>query len=161
VYLQKAVADWHTNRFPEAEPYHVMIKAMEELGEVASALNGDLAKNDGRSREGSVPNEVGDVIICLMVLLGRWYPEHDALLEVMDKLAILTNPNSGHRSAALPKQELVSPCLDSGCKTCLPDDPRTWHHQEEKLIKRCRCGDFAGPNGTCNWGDSGCYNCPA
>lgn len=30
-----------------------------------------------------------------------------------------------------------------------------------KDAPRCRCGDFAGPNGTCNWGDSGCYNCPA
>lgn len=27
--------------------------------------------------------------------------------------------------------------------------------------KYCQCGDFAGPNGTCNWGGSGCYNCPA
>lgn len=100
--LQEAVSAWHTNRFPEAEVYHVMIKAIEELGEVASALNGDLAKNDGRSRDGSVPNEVGDVVICLMVLLGRWYPGHDVLDEVTKKLAILTDPNSGHRSAALP-----------------------------------------------------------
>lgn len=99
--IQEAVANWHIDRFPEAEAHHVMIKAMEELGEVASALNGDLAKNDGRSRDGSVPNEVGDVMICLMVLLGRWYPGYDVIEEVGKKLAILTDPNSGHRSAAL------------------------------------------------------------
>ncbi len=149
MYLQKAVADWHINRFPEAEPYHVMIKAMEELGEVASALNGDLAKNDGRKREGSVPKEVGDVIICLMVLLGRWYPEHDALLEVMEKLNILTDPNSGHRSAALPESNKDF----SG----FGGDPI-----DKELIKKvvhvrqeykCRCGD------TCKPGD--CWNVPA
>lgn len=33
--------------------------------------------------------------------------------------------------------------------------------KERKEHPRCRCGDFASPNGTCNWGNSGCYNCPA
>lgn len=33
--------------------------------------------------------------------------------------------------------------------------------KERKEHQRCRCGDFASPNGTCNWGNSGCYNCPA
>lgn len=105
--LQEQVAWWHRQRFPKAESYHVMIKAMEELGEVAQALNGDLKKNESsvtagdRDRRGEVPKEAADVVVCLMALLGRWYPDHDLLAEVEKKLAILTDPTSGHRSAAL------------------------------------------------------------
>lgn len=40
-------------------------------------------------------------------------------------------------------------------------DGRNSNNDVTDKIKLCRCGDFAGPNGTCNWGDNGCYNCPA
>lgn len=100
--LQQRVSSWHADRFPEAQPFHVALKAMEEMGEVAEALNGHLSGgrgNEATSRRGDVPKEAADVAVCLMVLLGRWFPERDLLAEVEDKLAVLTNPDSGHRSS--------------------------------------------------------------
>lgn len=108
--LQEEIAAWHTKRFPDAESYHVAIKAMEELGEVASEVNGDLKKNSD-DRGGKTPEEAADVVICLMVLLGRWYPGRDLLVEVQKKLDVLTDPDSGHRSAALPEPKKT-------CKNC-------------------------------------------
>lgn len=110
--LQEEIAAWHTKRFPDAQSYHVAIKAMEELGEVASEVNGDLKKNSD-NRGGKTPEEAADVVICLMVLLGRWYPGRDLLVEVQKKLDVLTDPNSGHRSAVLPEYTCSS-CCDTG-----------------------------------------------
>lgn len=111
--LQEEIAAWHTKRFPDAQSYHVAIKAMEELGEVASEVNGDLKKNSD-DRGGKTPEEAADVVICLMVLIGRWYPDRDLLVEVQKKLDVLTDPNSGHRSAALPEPIKCRICSGSG-----------------------------------------------
>lgn len=94
------IVDWHRARFPEAAMEHVCLKAMEELGEVAQAVNGVSGRN-APGRRGDVAEECADVVVCLIVLLGRWFPEADLLGEVARKAAILVDPNSGHRSAAL------------------------------------------------------------
>lgn len=97
--LQYRAKWWHMERFPDAQSYNVMIKATEELGEVARAVNGDLVGDPDRDRRGTAPEEAADVVITLMALLGRWYPEYELLDMVEKKLAILCDPNSGHRSA--------------------------------------------------------------
>lgn len=98
--LQDIAVQWHTKRFPEAGPEHVVMKATEELGELAGAVNGRVGKNSPRAR-GDVGEEVADVVIVLMILLRRYYPEYRLMDEVARKLAILNDPESGHRSAAL------------------------------------------------------------
>ena len=99
ISLQQRVALWHQLRFPAADETLVALKAAEEVGELASAV---LAK-EGRNAttgEGDVLGEAADVVIALMVLIGRW--SGDELLDAVErKLAILTDPASGHR-AALP-----------------------------------------------------------
>lgn len=101
-HLQGRVASWHARRFPAAQPYNVALKAMEEMGELAEALNGHLtqdATDKVTARRGEVGAEAADVAICVMVLLGRWFPDRDLLSEVEAKLATLSDPASGHRSA--------------------------------------------------------------
>lgn len=93
--LQDRVAAWHTERFPDAQSYNVMLKATEELGEVAEALNGHLTGG----RDGISASRAADVAVCMMVLLGRWFPDTDLIERVEAKLAVLTDPDSGHRSA--------------------------------------------------------------
>lgn len=104
--LQQRVAAWHADRFPAAQPYNVMLKAVEELGELAEAVNGtctaDLS-DKVTARRGDVPDEAADVAVTLLVLLGRWFAPADLLEAVEAKLAILTDPDSGHRSAAVSR----------------------------------------------------------
>lgn len=99
--LQARATDWHVRRFPQAGQEHVALKAAEEIGEVASAVIGTLGRNTATGA-GDVPGEAADVVIALMVLLGRWYSPADLLEEVERKLSILTDPNSNHRSRAMP-----------------------------------------------------------
>lgn len=102
--LQERVTAWHVARFPAAQREHVALKGAEEMGEVASAINGDAGKNSATGRGGNAAEEAADVVICMLVLLGRWYPERDLLTEVERKLAILTDPNSGHRASLAATQ---------------------------------------------------------
>lgn len=97
--LQAAVVSWHERRFPDAQMEHVALKTCEEAGEVARAINGVIGKNSA-TRRGEVGKEAADVLITLYVLLGRWFPDVDLDGEVAKKLAILTNPTSGHAAAA-------------------------------------------------------------
>ena len=99
--LADAVVRWHVGRFPRATAEHVGLKAAAEVGELCDAVLGDV----GQGGDGAVAGEAADVVIVVLALLGRWYPEVDLLAEVRAKLAILTNPDSGHRSAALPGHE--------------------------------------------------------
>jgi hypothetical protein len=92
-----AVVRWHVGRFPMATAEHVGLKAAAEVGELCDAVLGDV----GQGGDGAVACESADVFIVLCALLGRWYPEVDLLAEVRAKLAILTDPDSGHRSAVL------------------------------------------------------------
>ena len=101
--LAAAVVRWHVERFPMAEAEHVTLKACEEVGEVAKAINGWAGMNSATGG-GDVGAESADVLITLMVLLGRWFPTVDLLAEVRAKYAILTDPTSGH-PASIPGQE--------------------------------------------------------
>jgi NTP pyrophosphatase (non-canonical NTP hydrolase) len=82
--------------------FHVALKATEEMGEVAQAVNGVLSDRDAAtSRGGTVAEEAADVVIALLALVDRWCPGADLLAEVERKLVVLTDPTSGHRSALI------------------------------------------------------------
>lgn len=92
--LSAMAVSWHRRRFPAAGAVHVALKAVSELGEVVDAiLPSDLGG------KGDVGEEAADVLITLLVLLGRFYPAVDLLGEVRAKLAILGNAESGHPAA--------------------------------------------------------------
>lgn len=97
VDLQARVGAWHASRFPDVQMFHVALKAAEEVGEVAEAVNDVLL--GFAQREGRIAEEAADVVIVLMALLERWVPGGDLLAEVERKLAVLNDPTSGHRSA--------------------------------------------------------------
>jgi hypothetical protein len=99
--LGDLVCDWHRERFPMAEMEHVALKACEEVGEVAKAVNGVAGMNSAAGG-GDVGAEAADVVITLLVLLGRWFPHVDLVGEVQARLAILTDPTSGHPAATIP-----------------------------------------------------------
>lgn len=97
--LQQEIADWHEARFPEAQMEHVALKVCEEAGEVAKAINGVVGSNSATGG-GDVAGECADVLISMLALLGRWFPDVDLVHEAWQKVGILTNPDSGHRAAA-------------------------------------------------------------
>lgn len=100
--LQQLATKWHTQRFPDAIVFEVTTKAAEELGECAAEVLIDKAGSMNlkeRPASTQAPAEAADVVLSLMVLLGRWYPGYDLIEEVAKKLDKLTDPNSGHRAA--------------------------------------------------------------
>lgn len=99
--LQDRVVAWHAARFPDAGPEHVALKGCEEMGEVAEAVNGLWAGVTGAVGSGDLLSEAADVVVCMMALVGRWAPGADLLEAVEAKLAVLSDPSSGHRSAVL------------------------------------------------------------
>lgn len=96
----KRAADWHLKRWPEAEIEHVVLKMTEEMGEVASAVNGLVGKNS-TSGAGDIMEETADVFITAFTFLGRWFPDESISEAIDKKLSRLEDPNSGHRAAAL------------------------------------------------------------
>jgi hypothetical protein len=104
VTLQKRAASWHSARFPWANEEHVVLKALTELGEVADAL---IAKNGQDSATGKpgegVTGEAADVVIALMVLVGRWEKE-DLLEAVGKKLSVLETPGA-HKASRMGPAE--------------------------------------------------------
>jgi hypothetical protein len=74
--LQHRAAAWHRQAAPTSCAVLVALKGCEEVGEVARAFHG----------RGSVADEAADVVLAMMVLVGRWYPERDLLAMVEEKL---------------------------------------------------------------------------
>lgn len=97
--LAQRARAWHEQRFPNAKPEHVTLKACSEMGEVADAINA-LVGTASATGKGDVGEESADVMISLMVLIERWYPEIDVMHEVAAKLTILETPGA-HKSASL------------------------------------------------------------
>jgi phosphoribosyl-ATP pyrophosphohydrolase len=102
VSLQYAIAAYHVQRFPHAGPLNVAAKVGEEAGELLSAVNGIVSGGD--YGKGDVVYEAVDVIMAALALVGRWYPERDALAEVEARLARFMDPNGGHRSCVSEKE---------------------------------------------------------
>jgi NTP pyrophosphatase (non-canonical NTP hydrolase) len=108
--LQERIGAWHRSRFPTAQMEHVHIKASEELGEVAEAVNARAGHNWPTGKPASsIEEEAADVVIALMVLVDRWCPGVDLLAEVERKVCVLEDPASGHRSSALAAEATEPP----------------------------------------------------
>ena len=86
---------------------YVALKTCEEVGELASAVLGLVGTNSATTGKGDVAGEAADVVICIMVLLDRWYPV-SLFAAVEAKLAILNDLNSGRQPVATH---------DPGCAT--------------------------------------------
>ena len=93
--LQSRAVTWHKQRFPNAELAHVGLKLCEESGEVASAING-LVGTASATGKGDVLDESADVLISLMVILGRWrFDSFESLCDAAErKLDILLTPGA-------------------------------------------------------------------
>ncbi|MDQ2729780.1 MAG: hypothetical protein M3Y91_18405, partial [Actinomycetota bacterium] len=76
VTLQQRAAAWHRQVAPRSSAVLVALKGCEEVGEVARAFHG----------RGSVADEAADVVLAMMVLVGRWYPDRDLLAVAEEKL---------------------------------------------------------------------------
>ena len=97
--LASELKGWHEERFPLAEPTHVFIKAVEELGEVAKALNAAEGKNYSSGTHEHLAEEVADVFICLLVLLRRYFPHINIDVALLDKADQLVDPRSDWNKA--------------------------------------------------------------
>ncbi len=95
--LQDRLCAWHNERFPDAQMEHVALKVCEEAGEVARAVLG-VAGSKSATGYGNVGDEVADVFITGLVLLGRWFPDVDVCAHTNAKLIILETPGL-HRAS--------------------------------------------------------------
>lgn len=69
--LQVEVAEWHRKHFPEATATHIVLKLVEEVGELARAHNARILGL--RSAQfGKEEDAVGDILIVLAAMCDRW-----------------------------------------------------------------------------------------
>lgn len=98
--LVERTVNWHKARFPEAIAERVAMKGTSEWGELMDAILGQTAFTGSSTGKGEVDGEGADVLICLAVLFGRYFPEIDLLTAWEKKLDILTTP--GAHVSSLP-----------------------------------------------------------
>ena len=92
--LQDRATRWHEERFPRAELEHVGLKVLAEAGELADAILAARGKNSATGKRGDgIVGEAADIVICLLVIAGRWGC-HDLLSAVDMKLSILETPGA-------------------------------------------------------------------
>lgn len=89
--LQRRCVAWHEHRFPDADQWKHFTKVVEEVGEVARAMVGD---NEGRPGRGDVVDECAQVVLTLVTLVGRWYPDRDLLVETLAEMSRHENDQS-------------------------------------------------------------------
>lgn len=98
--FQARAAIWHAARFPDCTAEDVALKAMAELGEVADAILACGRDASHPERAGDVAAEAADVVITMLVLVGRFTTD-DLTAAVDAKLALLERPGGNH-PASLP-----------------------------------------------------------
>lgn len=82
--FQRGCAEWHAARFPDHGPFVVLVKAAEELGEIARALTGE---NEHRAGRGDVCDEAAQLVCVLASFVGRFYPHRNLLADARAELA--------------------------------------------------------------------------
>jgi NTP pyrophosphatase (non-canonical NTP hydrolase) len=87
-YRARAV-QWHETRFPNRPAERVALKLASEVGELCDAVIAKESGNEHPERADQIGAEAADVVIVLLVLLGRYYPEVDLWDEVDTKLSTL------------------------------------------------------------------------
>lgn len=90
--LQRRCVAWHEHRFPDADQWKHFTKVVEEIGEVARAMVGDHEDRPGR---GDVVDECAQVVLTLVTLVGRWYPDRDLLVETLAEMSRHENEQRG------------------------------------------------------------------
>jgi NTP pyrophosphatase (non-canonical NTP hydrolase) len=83
VSLQSRSTAWRAQHYPDCTPTDVVAKLFEEGGELARAIIGDL---EGRPDRGDVGQEAAQVVLVVLSLVGRFYPDIDVLAEVNAEL---------------------------------------------------------------------------
>lgn len=73
--LQEYVGDWHRHWFPDVSPTRVVLKLVEEAGELAAAHNKHLAYAAPTWEQSLTESEldaIGDIAIVLLALCDRF-----------------------------------------------------------------------------------------
>lgn len=101
--MRRAI-DWHRARFPNASAIEVALKLCSEAGELGDAVNGLHGGAADRYVWNDVKDEAADVIIVLLILLGRYVgcDEEEIALAVEAKLTKLTTPGAHRVSMEVP-----------------------------------------------------------
>lgn len=81
--LQQRCAAWRMAKFPTSTPEGVLAKLLEEAGEFARAVIGEV---EGRSGRGDVHQEGAQTILVVLSIIGQWYPGRNVLVEVLAEL---------------------------------------------------------------------------
>lgn len=85
--LSRRATAWHERRFPNGTMERVGLKLGSEVGELQDALVAVSPGSDEHpERATQVGAEMADVVIVLMVLLGRYFPQIDLDAEIGAKL---------------------------------------------------------------------------
>lgn len=82
--LQQEVGIWHGQHFSDASDTHIVLKLLEEAGELAKAHNDRLlAKGSSRQMRASHKEEdaVGDIAIVLTALCAKWGLSLERIIE--------------------------------------------------------------------------------
>ena len=86
--------------FPNATVERVALKLASEAGEVCDAVIAYASGNEHPERADQVGAEAADVLIVLLVLLGRYFPEVDLAAEVDAKLTRLEGRLASARASS-------------------------------------------------------------
>lgn len=84
--LQVRAGTWHARRRPHSSPYRHAVKAMSTMGELAEALDYAAANPFVPSRNRRVVGAAVEVVVAMLVLIGRWWPDEDLLGAVAERL---------------------------------------------------------------------------
>lgn len=80
--LQAEVASWHRREHPDARLERIGLKLAEESGEVAQALDRLLSAVGTDGSWERVAEEIGDVVIVLMVLCERLHLDLEGVVRM-------------------------------------------------------------------------------
>lgn len=68
--LQDRAVGWHSRSFPNTDIFEVISKTVEELGEMARAVNAHT--HPDKADRGSPSVEAAQVLVCLLIFCGRY-----------------------------------------------------------------------------------------
>ena len=106
--FQERCARWHRTKFPARTPDQMLVKLMEEVGEIARARVGEMVGRPGR---GDVGDEAAQVVLVLASFIGIHYSHRDLLADAELELS--------RHEVALQGPGLwrdTTPCCDCGSR---------------------------------------------
>jgi NTP pyrophosphatase (non-canonical NTP hydrolase) len=97
--LEMHAATLSRRAFPMADPESIVLKATEEVGELARCVNLKSDAHYFADRKVETCKEATDVIVSILCLMGRYHPEFDLAQGISDKLDILDKKFPNRASA--------------------------------------------------------------